>query len=191
MNRVLLKGKRQHAESIVFLAELGLGCRELCWPIPFDGSTKVVWMEKSLGGIYMSISAKELSIIGIDDRRYWKHIPTEESRFHTVAYLQQTWWFQVEAKVEFCFPAKTYSLFFRIQLGWTSKRFGHRVCNTEHVHGWEKKPMHFQLSSSYGQHAPSSQCYLEKPGDWIHYHVGDFVVEHLDALTKLKFSNLD
>ncbi|XXG47016.1 hypothetical protein AAC387_Pa02g1729 [Persea americana] len=39
-------------------------------PIPFDGSTKVVWMEKSSGGICMSISAKELSITGIDDRRY-------------------------------------------------------------------------------------------------------------------------
>ncbi|KAJ8617859.1 hypothetical protein MRB53_014045 [Persea americana] len=125
----------------------------------------------------MSISAKELSIIGIDDRRYWKHIPTEESsleinEFHPEDIMPKVSAnSQVEAKVEFCFPAKTYSLFFRIQLGWTSKRFGHRVCNTEHVHGWEKKPMHFQLSSSYGQHAPSSQCYLEKPGDWIHYHV--------------------
>ncbi|KAJ8644166.1 hypothetical protein MRB53_005914 [Persea americana] len=43
----------------------------LCRPIPFDGSTKVVWMEKSSGGICMSISTKELSITGIDDRRYW------------------------------------------------------------------------------------------------------------------------
>ncbi|KAE9590175.1 putative phloem protein [Lupinus albus] len=28
----------------------------------------------------MSLSAKGLSITGIDDRRYWNHIPSEESR---------------------------------------------------------------------------------------------------------------
>ncbi|XXG59568.1 hypothetical protein AAC387_Pa04g1630 [Persea americana] len=52
----------------------------LCRPIPFAGSTEVVWMEKSSGGICMSISAKALSITGIDDWRYWKYIPIEESR---------------------------------------------------------------------------------------------------------------
>lgn len=29
----------------------------------------------------MSISARALSITGIEDRRYWNWIPTEESRF--------------------------------------------------------------------------------------------------------------
>lgn len=108
-------------------------------------------------------------------------------RFHTVAYLQQIWWFEVAGEVEFHFPAGTYSLFFRLQLGRVSKRLGRRVCNPEHVHGWDKKPVHFQLSTSDDQ-CVQSQCYLQQPGNWIHYHAGDFVVENSDALTKVKFS---
>lgn len=37
-------------------------------------------MDKRSGGVCLSISAKGLSITGIDDRRYWTHIPTDESR---------------------------------------------------------------------------------------------------------------
>ncbi|XP_058085348.1 F-box protein PP2-A13-like [Magnolia sinica] len=159
----------------------------LCRPNLFDGGTKVAWLEKSTGGICMSISAKSLSITGIDDRRYWNFVQTEESRFHTVAYLHQIWWFEVDGEVEFHFPAGTYSLLFRLHLGRASKRLGRRVCNPEHVHGWDIKPVRFQLSTSDGQQA-LSQCYLDDPGNWVHYHVGDFVVENSDTPTKVKFS---
>uniref|UniRef100_A0A5B6ZTL2 Putative F-box protein PP2-A12 n=1 Tax=Davidia involucrata TaxID=16924 RepID=A0A5B6ZTL2_DAVIN len=156
-------------------------------PNSFDGDTKKVWLDKSTGQICLSISSKGLAITGIDDRRYWNRIPTEESRFCTVAYLQQIWWFEVDGEVEFPFPAGTYSLFFRLQLGRASKRFGRRVCNSENVHGWDIKPVQFQLSTSDGQRA-ISQCFLDEPGKWIHYHVGDFVVEDSSAPTKIKFS---
>lgn len=52
----------------------------LCRPNTFDGGTKKVWLHKSTGGVCMSISSKGLQITGIDDRRYWNHIPTNESR---------------------------------------------------------------------------------------------------------------
>ncbi|KAG9453024.1 hypothetical protein H6P81_005928 [Aristolochia fimbriata] len=159
----------------------------LCRPTSFEDGTKEAWLEKWKGGICLSIGSKALSITGIEDRRYWNHIPTEESRFHTVAYLQQIWWFEVNGEVEFQFPAGRYSLFFRLQLGRASKRLGRRVCNSEHVHGWDIKPVRFQLSNSDGQHA-TSQCYLDEPGNWNHYHVGDFVVESSKTSTKLKFS---
>ncbi|XP_077234665.1 F-box protein PP2-A12-like [Tasmannia lanceolata] len=156
-------------------------------PNPFDGGTKEAWLEKRTGGICLSISSMALAITGIDDRRYWNYIPTEESRFHTVAYLQQIWWFEVDGEVEFHFPVGTYSLFFRLQLGRTSRRFGRRICNQEHIHGWDIKPVRFQLSTSDGQQA-LSQCYLDKPGNWINYHVGDFIVKNSETSTKVKFS---
>ncbi|XP_022765211.1 F-box protein PP2-A12-like [Durio zibethinus] len=159
----------------------------LCRPNRFDGGTKEVWLDKSSGKLCLSISANALKITGIDDRRYWNHIPTEESRFDTVAYLQQIWWFEVVGELEFEFPPGTYSLFFRLQLGKASKRFGRRVCNLDQVHGWNIKPVRFQLSTSNGQQA-SSECYLYEPGKWVHYHVGDFVIENSNSPTKIKFS---
>lgn len=156
-------------------------------PNLFDGGTKKVWLDKGTGRACLSISSNGLAITGIDDRRYWSRIPTEESRFRSVAYLQQIWWFEVDGEVEFPFPAGKYSLFFRLQLGRASKRFGRRVCNSEHVHGWDIKPVRFQLSTSDGQQA-ISQCYLTEPGKWNHYHVGDFVVEDSKLPTKIKFS---
>ncbi|KAE9614162.1 hypothetical protein Lal_00016849 [Lupinus albus] len=159
----------------------------LCRVNSFDRGTKKVWLDRSLGKICMSVSAKGLSITGIDDRRYWNHIPSEESRFSSVAYLQQTWWFEVDGKVEFPFPAGTYSLYFRIHLGRASKRFGRLVCNTEHVHGWDRKPVRFQLRTSDGQYV-ASQCFLKGPGNWCYYHAGDFVVEDGNASTTVKFS---
>ncbi|KAF6154432.1 hypothetical protein GIB67_028324 [Kingdonia uniflora] len=156
-------------------------------PNSFDDGAKEVWLEKNTGGVCMSISSKALRITGIDDRRYWKLIPTEESRFHTVAYLKQIWWFEVEGEVDFCFPAGTYSVFFRLQLGRASKRLGRRVCNSEHVHGWDIKPVRFQLSTSDGQKA-ISQCFLGEPGNWAEYHVGNFVIKKSNAQTKVKFS---
>lgn len=108
-------------------------------------------------------------------------------RFHTVAYLQQTWWFEVDGEVEFPFPPGTYSLFFRLQLGKASKRFGRRICNLEHVHGWDIKPVRFQLWTSDCQ-STTSHCFLGEPGKWSIYHVGDFVVENQNAATRIKFS---
>ncbi|MQL93646.1 hypothetical protein Taro_026299 [Colocasia esculenta] len=156
-------------------------------PHPFDGGTKIFWLDKCKPSLWMAISSKALAITGIDDRRYWSYIPSHESRFHAVAYLQQIWWFEVEGEIEFCFPAGTYSLFFRLQLGRTSKRLGRRTCNIEHIHGWDVKPVKFQLSTSSDQQARMHH-YLEEPGKWIHYKAGDFVVENSDMPTKVKFS---
>ena len=108
-------------------------------------------------------------------------------RFQSVAYLQQIWWFEVVGELDFCFPVGTYSLYFRVHLGKFSKRFGRRVCSTEHVHGWNKKPVRFQLSTSDGQNA-LSQCYLDEPGSWVLYHAGDFVSTNPGQALKLKFS---
>ncbi|GLU00597.1 hypothetical protein SLE2022_179510 [Rubroshorea leprosula] len=156
-------------------------------PHSIDDATKDVRLDKNSGGICLSISSKVLKITGINDRRYWSHISTEESRFPTVAYLQQIWWFEVRGEVEFQSPAGTCSLFFRLQLGRTSKRLGRRVCNSEHIHGWDIKPARFQRTTSDGQHA-NNQCYLDNPGSWVLYHEGDFDVENPNAFTKIKFS---
>nr|CAD1835454.1 unnamed protein product [Ananas comosus var. bracteatus] len=159
----------------------------LCRPIRFDGGNKEFWMEKRRSGICMAISSKGLAITGVDDRRYWNHISTEESRFGSVAYLMQTWWFEAAGEVDFCFPAGKYSLYFRLHLGRAYRRLGRRLCNSEHVHGWEKKPVQFQLSTADGQHA-RTHCHLAEPGAWILYHVGDFIVPNSSVPTKLKFS---
>jgi len=108
-------------------------------------------------------------------------------RFNTIAYLQQIWWLEVVGELEFEFPAGTYSLFFKLQLGKTSKKFGRRACNVDQVHGWGAKPVRFQLSTSNGQQA-SSECYLHQQGNWGHYRVGDFVVDNKNTPMKLKFS---
>lgn len=119
----------------------------------------------------------------------WNWIILNVNRFGTVAYLQQTWWFQVDGEVEFPFPAGTYSLFFRLHLGRASKgRFGRRLCNTEHVHGWDKKPARFEIWTSDDQYV-TSECFLKEPGKWCFYHAGDFtVLDGGDASTKIKFS---
>ncbi|CAN1332911.1 F-box protein PP2-A12 [Linum perenne] len=52
----------------------------LCAANSFDGGTKKVWLDKTTGGACLSIASKGLSITGIDDRRYWNHIPSDESR---------------------------------------------------------------------------------------------------------------
>lgn len=44
------------------------------------GVFQEIWLDKSTGGVCVSIASKALRITGIDDRRYWNHIPTEESR---------------------------------------------------------------------------------------------------------------
>uniref|UniRef100_A0A6N2NLE2 F-box domain-containing protein n=1 Tax=Salix viminalis TaxID=40686 RepID=A0A6N2NLE2_SALVM len=168
----------------------------LCQPNCFDDGTKFscdqflqqVWLDKSSGKICVAVSYKALRITGIDDRRYWNHISSEESRFSTIAYLQQIWWFEVGGELEFEFPGGTYSLLFRLQLGKPSKKLGRRTCNGDRVHGWDIKPVRFQLSTSNGQQA-SSECYLHQQGNWGHHHVGDFVVDNTNAgPLRLKFS---
>ena len=46
-------------------------------------------------------------------------------RFHSIAYLQQIWWLQVEGDIEFKFPAGSYSLFFLIKLERPSNGWRH------------------------------------------------------------------
>lgn len=109
------------------------------------------------------------------------------NRFHTVAYLQQIWWLEVEDDVDFQFPPGKYSVFFRLQLGRSSKRLGRRVCKTDDIHGWDIKPVKFQLTTSDGQHAVS-QSHLDNPGNWILYHAGNFVSKNPNDLMKIKIS---
>ncbi|XP_061374535.1 F-box protein PP2-A13-like isoform X1 [Gastrolobium bilobum] len=160
---------------------------KLCQPNFFDGGSKEVWLDRSSGQVCLFISSKSFKITGIDDRRYWNHIPTEESRFKGVAYLQQMWWVEVLGELEFEFPKGNYSLFFRLQLGKTSKRLGRRVCNLDQVHGWDIKPVRFQLCTSDGQRS-LSQSYLRGPGEWTHCHVGDFAVDRPNGPISIKFS---
>ena len=119
-------------------------------------------------------------------------------RFHVVAYLQQIWWFEVDGVVKFHFPADVYTLSFRLQLGRFSKRLGRRVPNFEHTHGWDIKPVRFQLSTSDGQQA-SFECCLDeteredangnhKRGCWIDYKVGEFIVTDSEPATEVRFS---
>ncbi|KAE9612353.1 hypothetical protein Lal_00014172 [Lupinus albus] len=167
-------------------------------PLSFDDGNKEVWLDMVTGRVCMAISAKAMAITGVDDRRYWNWIPTEESRFQTVAYLQQIWWFEVDVEVKFPFPAGVYSLYFRLHLGRFSKRLGRRVCNYEHTHGWEIKPVKFMLSASDGQEASCEFCLDEtelddahgnhKRGYWVEYKVGEFIVSGPKHTTEVTFS---
>ncbi|KAH7855415.1 hypothetical protein Vadar_024566 [Vaccinium darrowii] len=167
-------------------------------PVPFDDGNKELWLDRVTGRVCMSISAKGMAITGIDDRRYWNWLPTEESRFNVVAYLQQIWWFEVDGVVKFPFPADIYTLSFRTHLGRFSKRLGRRVCYFEHTHGWGIKPVRFEFSTSDGQQA-STECCLDdgqedeingnhKRGCWIDYKVGEFIVTDSDPDMELRFS---
>lgn len=115
-----------------------------------------------------------------------------------MAYLQQIWWFEVDGVVKFPFPADIYTLSFRIHLGRFSKRLGRRVCNFEHTHGWDIKPVRFELSTSDGQQA-STYCCLDvtdqedsngnhNRGCWVEYKVGEFIVGESDPATEVRFS---
>ncbi|KAL9271078.1 F-box protein PP2-A13-like protein [Drosera capensis] len=156
-------------------------------PIRFDAATKEIWLDKSTGKMCMAISWKGMRITGIDDRRYWSHLPSEESRFHTIAYLQQVWWLEVSGELEFTFPVGSFGLFFRLQKGKPTNRNGRRACNLDQVHGWDSKPLRFELSASNGQHAVS-QWFLKQTGNWGYYHVGDFTVENPSTPFRIKYS---
>lgn len=109
------------------------------------------------------------------------------NRFHTVAYLHQIWWLEVKGDIDFQFPEGTYSVYFRLHLGRSSKKLGRRVCKTEHIHGWDMKPVKFQLTTSDGQRAVS-HTHLDNPGHWILCHVGNFVSKSSNDLMNIKFS---
>ncbi|XP_010505206.1 PREDICTED: F-box protein PP2-A15-like isoform X1 [Camelina sativa] len=163
-------------------------------PIPFDDGNKEVWIDRLTGRVCMAISARGMAITGIEDRRYWNWIATDESRFHVVAYLQQIWWFEVDGVVRFNLPPGVYCLSFKIHLGRFSKRLGRRVCHFEHTHGWELKPVRFSLSTSDGQEA-SCEYYLadkeiggEHRGYWREYKVGEFVVGCSETSTEVRWS---
>ncbi|CAI0463361.1 unnamed protein product [Linum tenue] len=128
----------------------------LCAPNCFaDDENKMVWLEKSSGKVCVLVSYKAMRITGIDDRRYWTHIPSDESR-----------------------PSAA------------SKQFigGRRVSSSDQVHGWDKKPVRFQLSTSNGRQTASSERYLAEQGSWAHYRAGEFTVDSPDVPTKIKFS---
>jgi hypothetical protein len=117
-------------------------------------------------------------------------------RFHVVAYLQQIWWYEVDGVVKFPFPADIYTLSFRLHIGKFAKRLGRRVCNFEHTHGWDIKPVRFELSTPDGQQA-SYECCLDqtahddayhKRGCWVDYKVGEFIVTDADPVTEVRFS---
>ncbi|KAJ0842526.1 putative phloem protein [Helianthus annuus] len=156
----------------------------LCCPVRFSSGRKEVWMDKG-GGICMLVSWKGMKITGIDDRRYWSYIPTLQSRFHTIAYLHQIWWLEVEGDVDFELPAGSYSLYFRLKLG----RPSNKQCSatTHQIHGWNIKPVRFQFSVSNGEHA-TCEHFLNEQGKWLRYYVGDFVIENSYKPTKINFS---
>ncbi|KAJ3680128.1 hypothetical protein LUZ60_016406 [Juncus effusus] len=159
----------------------------LCRRNSFDGGCKEFWIEKTRGQVCMAISSKSMVITGIDDRRYWTHIPTEESRFHSVAYLHQIWWFEVTGEINFSFLPGSYSLYFRLHLGRPTKRLGRKIWSTENVHGWDLKPVKFQLSTLDGQ-SSSSVYHLKEVDSWGVYYVGDFEVRDLEEDLKVRYS---
>ncbi|KAJ0551791.1 putative phloem protein [Helianthus annuus] len=114
----------------------------------------------------------------------FSHIIIGTLKFHTIAYLHQIWWLEVEGDLEFEFPAGSYSLFFRLQLGRPPKG---QYKTTQHVHGWNIKPVRFQFSVSNGEHA-TSQHFLNESGKWQRCHVGDFVIQSSYKPTKINFS---
>ncbi|XP_038906480.1 F-box protein PP2-A14 isoform X2 [Benincasa hispida] len=128
-------------------------------PYLFDHATKEVWLDKSSGNNFISISSKALKITGIDDRRYWNYIQTDES-----------------------------SVYFRLQLGKPSKKFGRRFVDIDQVHGWELKPVRFEVSISNNAQKASSECYLNQFGKWVLYKVGDFSIETHNFVAQIKFS---
>lgn len=190
-NRILFFTDHASDSDIITKSKKEIFAR-LCSPNRFDCNTKEFWIAKNGGQTCVAISWKGLKITGIADRRYWNHIPTDESRFQSIAYLRQIWWLEVEGNLDFEFPPGNYSLFFRLKLGrTTSRRLGNyrRVCNPDQIHGWNLKPVQFKLSLPNGQGA-SSKYFLNKvaAGKWIEYYVGDFVVADSDHRTNLKFS---
>ncbi|XP_010444466.1 PREDICTED: F-box protein PP2-A14 [Camelina sativa] len=161
----------------------------LCRPNLFDAGTKEAWLDKRSGKVCLAISPKAMNITGIDDRRYWEHLSSGESRFGSISYLRQIWWLEAVGNIKFEFAPGKYSILFKIQLGKPIRKCGRKTCNLDQVHGWGIKPVRFQLSTSDGQCAMSER-HLEESGRWVYHHVGDFVVENENSPVWVKFSML-
>ncbi|CAN8252682.1 unnamed protein product [Cochlearia groenlandica] len=162
---------------------------KLCRPNLFHAGTKEAWLEKKSGKVCLAISPKAMKITGIDDRRYWQYISSDESSFGSLAYLRQIWWLEALGTIKFEFAPGKYSLFFKIKLGKPLRKCGRKTCNVDQVHGWNIKPVQFLLSTSDGQYAMSER-YLDGSGKWFYHHVGDFVVENENSPICVKFSML-
>ncbi|CAN1860363.1 F-box protein PP2-A15 [Linum perenne] len=67
-------------------------------PVPFDDGNKELWLDRVTGRVCVSISAKSMSITGIEDRRYWNWVETEESRLVLLIVA----FFVLGFKLEFC-----------------------------------------------------------------------------------------
>ncbi|KAG4933079.1 hypothetical protein JHK87_047081 [Glycine soja] len=70
--------RRIFADFPSHLGKRGIYAR-LCRLNSLDDGTKKVWLDRGMGKLCLCVSAKGLSITGIDDRRNWNHIPTDES----------------------------------------------------------------------------------------------------------------
>ncbi|KAL3648228.1 hypothetical protein CASFOL_007652 [Castilleja foliolosa] len=64
--------------------------------------------------------------------------------------------------MEFHFTAGSYSMFFRLQLGRAYKMFGPRLCNSEHDHGWDKKPSRFQSENDAADNLLRSESFMKR-----------------------------
>lgn len=78
-------------------------------------------------------------------------------------------------------------MLFKLRLGKYTRKPGRRVSNQDGVHGWDIKPVQFQLTPPDGLPVVS-KCFLEKTGIWEYHNVGDFVVDDSNESTKIKFS---
>ncbi|CAD5334664.1 unnamed protein product [Arabidopsis thaliana] len=132
----------------------------LCRPNLFDAGTKEAWLDKRSGKVFGSIT-----------------------------YLRQIWWLEAVGKIRFEFAPGKYSLLFKIQLGKPIRKCGRKTCSLDQVHGWDIKPVRFQLSTSDGQCAMSER-HLDESGRWVYHHAGDFVVENQNSPVWVKFSML-
>jgi len=73
-----VRRRQQGAARFSFsVTELPDWLLEISWRIMV---LQEVWLDRVTGRVCMSISAKAMSITGIDDRRYWTWVRTEESR---------------------------------------------------------------------------------------------------------------
>lgn len=63
-----------------------LGSEEYSQTYSIGSVLQVLWLDRVTGRVCMSISSKAMAITGIEDRRYWNWIPTEESRLVVYAF---------------------------------------------------------------------------------------------------------
>jgi len=76
----LLSYSYEELDAVLFLAFCLL---KLCVVLKRHSCCRLqeFWILKNKGGLCISISSKAMTITGIDDRRYWSHLATEESRY--------------------------------------------------------------------------------------------------------------